>query len=178
MANYIGQCITPKVASEHIAKVTVPSGGLKAGQVVIADTLDNTIAGNIEVFTAQQPATAKLGNTIVALVVNDGFEETADGRRPAGQPNYYQYEFKEGDTAPVVFLDRHLVFNIGADSITGGTATVGQFLYPVDGSNSLTAGSEIPEGTACGLKVVAVYNTPIGGNFGGGFATSYICIAQ
>jgi len=178
MANYIGQVITPKVASEHIAKVTVPSGGLYAGQVVIADTLDNTIAGNIEVFTAQQPATAKLGSAMVALVVNDGFETLSDGRRPEGQPNYYQYTYAEGETAPVVFLDRHLVFNIGADSITGGTATVGQFLYPVDGSNNLTAGGSVPAGTTCALKVVAVYNTPVGGNFGGGFATSYICIAQ
>lgn len=178
MANYIGQCITPKVSSDHIAKVTVPVGGLHAGQVVIADTLDNTIAGNIEVFTATQPATANLGSNFVAMVINDGFETLSDGRRPDGQPNYYQYEFKAGETAPVVFLDRHLVFNIGAESITGGTATVGQFLYPVDGSNTLTAGAAIPEGTAKGLKVIATYNTPVGGNFGGGFATSYICVAQ
>lgn len=181
MANYIGQCITPRVASEHIAKITVPAGGLHAGQVVVADTLDNTIAGNIEVYTATQPATANLGSNFVALVVNDGFETLEDGRRPAGQPNYYGYEFAEGDTAPIVFLDRHLVFNIGADSldsVTASSAAVGQYLYPVNGSNNLTVGASIPAGTACGLKIVATYNTPIGGQFGGGFATSYICVAQ
>lgn len=179
MANYIGQCITPKVASEHISKVTVPAGGLYAGQVVVADTLDNTIAGNYEVYVATQPAVGNLGSEMVALVVNDGFETLDDGRRPAGQPNYFQYQYKQGDTATVVFLDKHLVFNISADSITdGGNVEVGQFLYPVAGSNNLTAGAAIPEGTATGLKVVAKYNTPIGGLYGGGFATSYICVAQ
>ena len=177
--NYIGQCITPRVGSEHITKVTVPAGGLRAGEVVIADTLDNKIVGNIEVFSATKPATANLGSKNVALIINDGFETLEDGRRPEGQPNYYHYEFREGDVAPAIFLDSHLVFNISADTITDGTAVeVGQFLYAVDGSHKLTAGSAIPEGTATGLKVVAKYNTPIGGQFGGGFAPSFICVAQ
>lgn len=178
MANYIAQCITPKVASEHIAKVTAPVGGLVPGQLVVADTLDNTIAGNIEVYTASAISAQNLGSEMVAVVLNDGFETLADGRRPAGQPNYYQYTFKAGETAPVMFLDRHLVFNIGADCIVGGTATVGQFLYATAASTQFTAGSAIPEGTATGLKVLAEYQTPIGGQFGGGFAKSYICVAQ
>lgn len=181
MANYIGQCITPKVATDHISKVTVPAGGLYAGQVVVADTLDNTIAGNIEVFTATKPATANLGSEFVAIVVNDGFETLSDGRRPAGQPNYYQYTFVEGDTATIIYLDRHLKFNIGYDSIDPATvanAKVGKFLYPVNGSNNLTVGDSIPAGTASGLKILATYNTPVGGQFGGGFATSFICVAQ
>ena len=49
MANYIGQCITPRVSSDHIAKVKVPVGGLNAGEVVVCDTLDNTISRNLEV---------------------------------------------------------------------------------------------------------------------------------
>ena len=178
MANYIAQCITPKVASEHIAKVTAPVGGLVPGQLVVADTLDNTIAGNIEVYTASAISAQNLGSEMVAVVLNDGFETLADGRRPAGQPNYYQYTFQAGETAPIMFLDRHLVFNIGADCIVGGTATVGQFLYATADSTQFTAGSAIPEGTATGLKVLAEYQTPIGGQFGGGFAKSYICVAQ
>ena len=177
--NYIGQCITPRVSSDHISKVTVPAGGLHAGQVVIADTLDNTISGNYEVYQATQPAEGNLSSNMVGLVINDGVETLADGRKPAGQPNYFQYTHKEGDTATIVFLDRHLVFNISADAITNGNAVeVGQFLYPVAGSNKLTAGAAIPGGTATGLKVIAKYNTPIGGMYGGGFAASYICVAQ
>lgn len=181
MANYIAQCITPRVSSDHIAKVTVPAGGLKAGQVVIADTLDAAIAGNIEVFTATQPAGGNLGSKFVGIVINDGLETLADGRRPDGQPNYYSYEYKEGETAPVIYLDTHLVFIIGKDSLdadTANNAAVGQYLYPTAGSNDLTVGAAIPEGTTMGLKVVALYNTPIGGQFGGQFASSFVCIAQ
>ena len=181
MANYIAQCITPKVASEHIAKIVVPTGGLHAGQVVVADTLDNTIAGNIEVFTATKPVTANLGSEFVAIVLNDGFETLSDGRRPAGQPDYFQYSYAEGEVAPIMFLDRHLVFNIGLDSLdasTKGNADVGKFLYATNNSNDLTVGAAIPDGTATGLKIVAKYNTPLGGQFGGQFATSFVCIAQ
>lgn len=178
MENYICQCITPKLSSDHIAKVIAPEGGLFAGELYVVDTLDNTIAGNIEVFTATEPATAYLGSKMFALVVNDGFETMDDGRRPDGQPNYYRYSFNEGDIAPVVFLDSHLVFNISEDAIGAEGVDVGKFLYPVDGSNLLDVGDSIPAGTACALKVVATYNTPIGGNFGGGFVKSFICIAQ
>lgn len=184
MANYISQVITPRVASEHITKVTVPAGGLIPGQVVIADTLDNAITYNHEVYTATQPATASLGSHMVALIVNDGFETLSDGRRPAGQPNYYEYKYNAGDTATAVYLDRHLTFVIGKDSIdssTASTAAVGKFLYPVDGSNSLTVGEAIPTSTAMGLKIIAVTNIPVGGNIDAnntGFATAYVCVAQ
>lgn len=182
--NYISQVITPKVASEHITKVTVPTGGLIPGQVVIAETLDNTIAYNHEVYTATQPETAKLGSNMVAIIVNDGFETLEDGRRPAGQPNYYGYTFKVGETATAIFLDRHLVFTIGKDCLdseTASNAAVGKFLYPVNGSNNLTVGDSIPTGTAMGLKIIATKDIPVGGNIDAsntGFATAYVCVAQ
>lgn len=181
MANYIAQCITPRLSSEHIAKVTAPAGGLKAGQVVIADTIDAAIAGNYEVFTAAKPAAGTLGSKAVGIVINDGFETMSDGRRPNGQPNYASYEFKEGETVPVIFLDSHLTFIISKDSLDAGTrdnAAVGQFLYPVADSNDLTVGAAIPEGTAMGLKVVALYNYPLGGLFGGQFAPAFVCVAR
>lgn len=176
--NYIAQCITPKVASEHITKVTAPAGGLVPGQIVVADTLDNMIAGNIEVYSASAITAENLGSKLMAIVVNDGFETLDDGRRPAGQPNYYQYTFAAGETATAIFLDRHLVFNLGAEAITGDAPTVGQFLYPTANSTQLTAGATVPAGTGCSLKVLATYNTPVGGQYGGGFATSFICVAQ
>lgn len=181
MSNYVSQCITPKLGSRHISKVLVPTGGLTAGQVVIADTLASTIAGNIEVYAGTQPATASLGSKAVAIVINDGFETMSDGRRPAGQPNYYKYTYAAGDVAPVVFLDSHLTFEISKDALdstTADDAAVGKFLYPVNGSNSLTVGNAIPEGTAAGLKIVATHSTPVGTVIGGGFATSFICVAQ
>ena len=181
MANYIAQCITPRVSSDHIAKITVPAGGLKAGQVVIADTLDAAITGNYEVFTATQPTEDKLSSKSVGIVLNDGFETMSDGRRPNGQPNYYQYTYNEGETAPIIYLDSHLVFIISKDALdsrTASEAAVGKFLYPTNGSNNLTVGDAIPSGTTMGLKVVALYNTPIGGLPFNGFAPSFVCIAQ
>lgn len=187
MANYISQITTPRVAPEHITKVTVPTGGLKPGQVVVAESLDNTLGNfNYEVYTATQPATAKLGSNMVALIVNDGFETLTDGRSPAGQPNYYTYEFKAGETALAIFLDRHLQFDIGVECVTGATTAtpasdIGKFLYPTDGTNNLTVGASVPEGTAASLKIIAVKNVPVGGNIDAsntGFAFAYVCVAQ
>lgn len=182
MANYICQVTTPVVASEHIIKVTVPNGGLKAGQVVFASALDNTIANNYEVFTAVQPDTSVLNNDSLAIIVNDGFETLADGRRPDGQPNYYQYTFVKDETAPAIYLDKHLFFDISVDTITKASSELvpaaGQYLYPTNGSNSLTLGTSLPEGQTKYLKVLAVKYTPIGGNFGGGFAQTLVCQAR
>lgn len=187
MANYISHIDTPRVASEHITKVTVPTGGLKAGQAVIADTLDNSLGVyNYEVYTATQPATGNLGSKMVAVIINDGFETLSDGRRPAGQPNYFKYEFEAGETATAIFLDRHLQFEIGVDCVTGGTTAtpasdIGKFLYPTNGTNNLTVGATVPEGTASSLKIIAVRNVPVGGNIDAtntGFAFAYVCVAQ
>lgn len=179
MANYICQIITPRVSSRFIGKITVPQGGLIPGSVVIADTLDNSIPGNYEVFTATTPSTAKITSNSFAVVMNDGFETMADGRRPAGQPNYYGYTYNAGDVAPILFLEKHLTFNIGADCIAENTknlAVVGNYLIPVNGSTVLNASATIPNGTGAALKILSTYNTPVGGLYGGGFALSYICV--
>ena len=178
MKNYICQVINPRVSSRFIGKIKVPAGGLTAGSIVIADTLDNTITGNYEVFSATTPATANLKSDFLAVVLNDGFETLSDGRRPAGQPNYYSYTFEEDDIAPIMYLEKHLVFNIGADAIAENTknlAIVGNYLIPVNGSTVLNASASIPSTNSKALQILSVYNTPVGGNYGGGFALSYIC---
>ena len=172
MANYVSQVLTPRLSTTHIAKISVPSGGLKAGQVVIADTLQSGIAGNYEVFSATQPATATVNSNNLAIVINGGIETLADGRRPAGQPDYYQYTFAQGDIADVIYLDSHLKFNISISAITvpvGVTPAAGMFLYATNASNNLTinATADVPEGVTKVLKVLALTNTPIGGRFGG-----------
>ena len=182
MANYIGYCTTPRLASEHIAKVTVPAGGLTAGQLVLVESLNSDIAGNYEVFTATQPTTAALGSTHLAMVVNGGFETLSDGRRPAGQPDYSQYTYAAGETAPVVFLDPHLTFLVSQDVVTGGTAgtpasDIGKFIIP---ANATTAGavSASNSSVGCSLKIVGTKYLPLGGNYGANFANVYVCVAQ
>jgi len=181
MANYIGSCITPRIPSRHFAKVLVPTGGLYAGQVVYVNTLSSAISGNFEVFTATQPATSELSKNTLAIVINDNFETMTDGRRPAGQPNYFEYVYAAGDIATVIFIDKHLMFNVGSDSIDSTTvadAAVGKYLIPQDGSNNLTVSTTKPTAIANALKLLVAYNTPIGGLYGGQFATSWICVAD
>lgn len=182
MANYIGYCVTPKLGSRHIAKVTVPAGGLTAGQLVLVEDLNSDIAGNYEVFTATQPTTAALGSTHLAMVINGGFETLSDGRRPAGQPDYTQYSYAAGDTATVVFLDPHLKFIVSPDVVTGGTAgtpasDIGKFIIPANATNAGAVNAS-NSSVGCSLKIVGVTYVPLGGNYGANFAAVYVCVAQ
>jgi hypothetical protein len=182
MANYVGYCITPRVCSEHIAKVTAPSGGLKPGQLVFVEELDSNIAGNYEVFVATQPATAGLGSKHLAMVINGGFETLADGRRPAGQPDYTQYTYAEGENVPVVFLDPHLTFLVSVDSVSGGTSAapasdIGKFIIPANGTYTGAVDAS-NSGVGNSLKIVGTYYLPLGGNYGGNFANVYVAVAQ
>ena len=178
MANYIFQVITPKVDTRYLTKVRIGTAGLHAGNIIVADTLDNTILGNHENYTSQIPTTAKLGSKFMAVLVNDEFETLVDGRRPAGNPNYYSYTYNEGQVITAVFLEKHLMYNVGFDCVTQASQnmiSVGNYLVPTNNSYELTAVNDIPVGTYCALKILALYNTPVGGNYGGGMAMSAIC---
>lgn len=181
MANYIGNCITPRVSSEHIAKVRVPAGGLTAGALVFCEKLDAGIAGNLEVYEATKPLTANLGSKHLAMVVCGGFETLADGRRPAGQPDYTQYTYAEGEIADVVFLDAHLFFEVATSAVTGGDATpandIGKYIIAANGTFA-GAVNAANTGAGCSLKILAVRNFPVGGLYGGQFVTTYVCVAQ
>lgn len=176
--NYICQLITPRANSRFISKVTTPAGGLKGGDILVLDELDNTILGNYEVYLAKTPNAQNISSKFLALVVNDGFETLADGRRPDGNPNYYEYVNNAGETATVVFLGKHLKFNIGFDCISENTrniAVVGNYLIPVANTTTLSASANVPNGISVALRILANHNTPVGGNYGGGFASSLIC---
>lgn len=183
MAN-IGYCTNRNLSSQHIAKVVVPEGGLVAGNIVELSSLATTIGANYEVFVATQPATANLGNTDFAMVVNGGaFETLPDGRRPEGQPDFTQYTYQAGDIAPVVYLDRHLMFEIAITQVTGGTTAtpssdIGKYIIPANGTN-VGAVSATNDSVGNSLKIIGVKYFPLGGAFGGvlssGFAPTYIC---
>lgn len=179
--NYVGKVNTPKLESTHIAKIKVPTGGLHAGQVVYCEDLDATIPDNFEIYAATKPITTNFGSKNLAVVLNGGFETIADGRRPNGQPDDTKYTYQAGDIATVVFIDRHLSFSISADSIdanTIGDIAVGKYLIPLNNSNSLAVASSVPDTITTALKVVGVRSLPVGGEFGLGYATTYICITH
>jgi len=179
--NYVGIVNTPKLESAHIAKIKVPSGGLYAGQVVYCEELDSTITNNFEVYLATKPVTSNFASKNLAIVLNGGFETMSDGRRPEGQPDFTQYSYAEGEIATVAFIDRHLRFSISGDSIdsdTIGDIAIGKYLIPLDDSNSLAVATSVPDAITTALKVVAIRNMPVGGDFGLGYATTYICVTQ
>ncbi|MFA7010594.1 MAG: hypothetical protein WC240_05175 [Bacilli bacterium] len=182
MANNIGYCTTNKLSSTHIAKVSVPSGGLVAGNIVLLNDLDNTITNNFEVYSATKPLTANLEQTHFAIIQNGGFETMSDGRRPEGQPDFTQYSYLAGEVATAVFVDPHLTFEIGCTTVTGGTAgsyvsDIGKFIIPADSTYvGVVSASNADIGNS--LKIVAVKYLPLGGNFGLDYAQTYVCVAQ
>lgn len=183
MANYIGNVITPKVSSDHIAKVLVTAdNGLKAGEVVVVEELVASIDGNYEVFIATKPATANLTSGNLAIVMNPDDEKLKDGRRVEGNPDYTTYEYRKGDVATVIFIDEHLTFEISQDSFgdetVDPTTNVKKYLIPQNGSYSLKLSEAPLAGGKC-LKIITTRAFPVGGMIinGGGFVTTYICMA-
>lgn len=160
-----------------VAAVRVPAGvTLYPGDVVFADSIDAAIAGNYSVYAPEQPETANLGKQM-AIVINGGFEKLPDGRRPDGQPDFTQYDFKEGDVVTIVFLAPQARFQISVDCING-VAAVGKYIFPVDGAYKMDAGASVPAGTFSSMKLMAEKYFRLGGNFGAQFATCYVATVQ
>lgn len=180
--NKICQPINPLIPTEFIGKIKIPSTlDLQSGNIIIADTFDNSIFGNFEVFTPTIANENNLNSKFFALIINDGVETLDDGRRPSGQPNYYTYNYKGDDIVPIIFLGEHMRFNISLDVIDTSSlslAVVGNYLVPTANSVKLNAVEKIPDGVGIALKILAARNTPIGGEFGGQFAYSLICEAE
>jgi hypothetical protein len=176
MANRICRPVT-KVPDYLTLNATVPAGEtLYAGDVVLVNTLDTNISGNYSVFASTQPATANLTKQM-AIVINGGFEQLADGRRPAGQPDYSQYSFAEGEVVTVILLIEGLRFEISTDSFTG-TATLGWSIHPVNGAFKPATAATTPAGTYSSLKTLALKNFRTGGNFGGQFISTVVAMVQ
>lgn len=183
MANYLARCASPRVPDYAIIKAVVPTGQtLNAGDIVALTALDTTFitANNYQVFSATQPATANLGN-MMAIVVNDGFETLADGRRPDGNPDYTTYTYGAGEVVTCVLLVPGLVFEISMDCVTNGTSAVaGDIIEPVNASyapSRIAAATGQTEGTMSGLKVLTTKYFRMGGQFGGNFIQTIVAMA-
>lgn len=161
---------TPKYL---VINVKVPAGGLSAGDIVLADTLD-TATGNYSVRTAVTPATDNLGKRMAMIISGGEFETLSDGRRPEGNPDYGTFGYLEGEVAPAVLLVEGLQLWI-SDGATSGVPAVGNFLEPVDGSKVPTIKTTRTSDTVTALKVMAKKAQRAGGKFGGQFENgSYV----
>lgn len=183
MANYLARVASPRVPDYAIIKAIVGTGEtLNPGSLVALTALDTAILteNNYQVFAATKPATANLGE-MMAIVINDGFETLADGRRPDGQPDYTQYTFKEGEVVTCVLLVPGLMFEISQDCVTSGTSAVaGDIIEPVNNSymgNRIASATGRTEGVMSGLKVLTTKYFRMGGMFGGNFITTIVAMA-
>ena len=160
-----------------VLDIVVPTGKtFYAGDLVLVNTLDTTISGNYSVMAATDPATANLGRQM-AIIINGGFEQLSDGRRPDGQPDFTRYSFVAGDVIPVILLAQGLRFEISTDSLTG-TPTVGFSIHPVDGANKPATVTATPAGTYSSLKTLALKNFRAGGLFGAQFISTVVAMVQ
>ena len=136
---------------------------LKAGDVVAINTLVED-EENREVYKATMPTE---GDIRYAIIVNQGIEELADGRRPEGQPNFTTFTYKAGTTIHAVILGYQPVPFAISDNQIDGVAAVGKFLAPKAGQHKLAV---VDTKAAIGTLAIEKVNVeiPMGGMFGMG----------
>lgn len=155
-----------RIPEKNVFLARVPANTtLQAGAIVDLSTLDTAIPNNYQVYVAAAPTA---NSTMLGIVINDGWEQLADGRRPDGQPDYTQYEFHAGDVVCVVALDVWTRFEISEDCLDGDAPAVGGWLAAQAGEYQLAAGE-----TGV-LRVEAKKYVRAGGQFGGSFADGFI----
>lgn len=161
---------------EHlIGTVTAPEEGLKPGDVVVVNTIDNTIVDNFTQYLATKPTTALLAGEALGIVISGGnYEELTDGRLPDGNPDYTTYEYKAGKTAPVLFLEPRVIFYLSDDCLETA-ADANDYVYGANGAYQLAKGTTVPNGVLTVAQVQAKHNFRLGGLFGGEFITGNVC---
>lgn len=175
MANYICAPLTD-VPDYLVVDVVVPTGEtLYAGQIVTVESINTDISKNFSVYTATEPATATLGKQM-AIIINGGFEQLSDGRRPEGQPDFTKYTFGAGEVVTAIILTPAMRFEIANDSVNLNSVTpaAGKVLFPVDGAYSLKLDAAVPAGTYSSFTVLATKYFRTGGLFGAGFASTMV----
>ena len=156
--NYICE---PRYTVPAILTVNVKAEDeLKAGDVVAINELVDE-AENREVYAATMPAE---GDIRYAIIVNQGIEELADGRRPEGQPNFTTFTYKAGTILHAVMLGYQPVPFAISDNQIDGTAAEGKFLAPKAGQHKLAV-VDAKADICLAIEKVNV-ETPMGGLFG------------
>ena len=162
-----------RIPEKDVYLARVPANTtLRAGAIIDLSELDDTIANNYQVYVANIPTA---DSKMLGIVINDGFEQLADGRRPDGQPDYTQYEYQAGDVVCVVALEKWMRFELSEDALDAAAApTVGRFLAVQAGKYQLTSGN-----TGI-LREDASKYLRAGGQFGGsltaGFIPTWVCV--
>lgn len=163
------------VPSYLVGMATAPTGGVRAGDVVICENLDNSIMLNLTQYQGEIPTEELLQKRALAIVISGGnFDSLSDGRLPKGQPDYTKYFYREGETVPVIFLEGKLTLFISDDCLAQ-PANVGSYLYGTNASYSLSVG-DAASAYITNLKVVAKRDFRVGGIVGNDFTSGNVCV--
>lgn len=183
MSNYIARPVT-SVPDYLVAQVIVPANvTLFAGQVVALDAYPSgasALPGNLFTYAVTAPgiATKRVG----IVLGGSGFETLPDGRRPKGQPDYTQYTYGAGDVVTVVVLEKNMRYEISTDVLSDTTnIAVGNYLTisAASGANyKLATAAASTAANTTNIKILATNNFPLGGQFGGNFANTLICVVE
>lgn len=170
-----------RVPDHYVSVVRVPEGEtMYAGMFVVADTIDAAIAGNYQVRVPSAPTADNIKTEIVGVVINGGFDQLADGRRPDGQPDYSQYEFNAGDVITIVWCLPKVIFYLSDDCLTAGTLTENtKAIVPTATTMVPSASDTVPAAGAVKsyFKTMARKTVRSGGMYGAGFINGFVCEA-
>lgn len=179
--NYICRPVTELPAYMQ-AKFIVPAETeITAGEIFVPNTLDTELGyGNWDVY---EPDIVESVNDIPAIVINGGFEQMSDGRRPNGNPDYTQYIFRAGDTITAIRLLPETKFELSPDNLSNvaefraalENRVTNSYLFPVVGSADLKwTASKNDINTKIYLVIEGVKYFRLGGLFGGDFALTLV----
>nr|DAZ37724.1 MAG TPA: hypothetical protein [Caudoviricetes sp.] len=179
--HYVCRAVTEN-PSYMQAQIKVPAADeLHAGLVVVAETLDATINGNLSVYAPTK--VADITKDDLAIVLDGGFETLSDGRRPDGQPDYTQYTFKAGEVVTAMRLLPETKYELSIDacgaSVAAATVVPGDNLIPEVGKYELKYSAKDTAVTAKNyLTVEAVKYFRLGGQSGMDMAKTLVVRAK
>ncbi len=183
MKHYVCRPVTELPAYMQ-AQVRVPAAlteGLRAGEVVQAEKLDENLYGNYSVYMPEQ--ITDIAKQDWAIVLNGTFEEMSDGRRPDGNPDYTTYVYKPGEVATAIRMIPNIKFELSVDAcdstVAGATIKPGDNLVPKANEYALTYSAAATTVTAKHyLTIEATKFFRLGGQFGGDFASTLVVRAK
>jgi len=168
-----------KISPEHKARVKLPDGTFYAGDVVLAEDLDTSISGNIEVYGATP--ISDYTSEIPCILVNAKWEQLSDGRRPAGNPDISTYNWADDDVLIAIRLHNDLKFEIADDCLDNPqsvTVATGVYMIPQNSDYQLKFASSVGS-SASALKIEARQVKHNGGLSGDGyFNTSIVRVTK
>jgi len=168
MAN-ICYAMHEEISEQLVEAVKVPTGAtLVAGNVLLAETL---ATGSTTVYEGAQVTAVTQAPVII---VDQKFEQLADGRRPDGSNMVTGIQFRAGEVVHAIRFSKHMKYEIATDVLDTTIApAVGKFIIPKANSYQMIVADALGTATV-GLKIEALETIAVGGNVTGGFSASVI----